>query len=102
MLFVWVAHPLPLKVHPIHRQLLAQCRLTFGQLGLSILAAIEVVRERVERAFRERAGELEPRAARRWFAFVDRREMCGANRLRRKRRESKEQHPRAGEQTLPT
>ena len=95
MVAVRVADPLPLEVQPPHPDLLGERRLSVAQVGLAVLAAVEVVLERVVRPLRERARELELRAARRRFALVDRREVRGANRLRRERREA-EHHARRG------
>src|SRR4029078_13528666 len=86
MLTMRVAQPLPLEVHPPHADVLAKRCLTIAQLRLAVLAAIEVVVEGVERALGEGARHLELRAARRRFAFVDRREIRGANRPPRRRR----------------
>src|SRR5437870_47357 len=101
VLAVRVADPLPLEVHPPHPDLLDERRLPLAQIGFAVLAAIEVVLEGVERAFRERARELELGAARGRLAFVDAGEVRGADGLRRERRETEHDRADAREQQLP-
>ena len=67
-----IAEPLPLEVEPPHVDLRREGRLTIAQIGLAVLAAIEVVHERVVRALREGAGEMQAVATRRRLAFVER------------------------------
>src|SRR5262249_52849326 len=55
VLRIRIAQPLPPEVEPPHADLLAERRLPLRQRRLPELSAVEIVHERVVRAFRERA-----------------------------------------------
>jgi len=80
---VRVAQPLPLEVEPPHADLGADGCLALDDRRLPVLLTIEVVLERLPRAFRKRAACLELGAAPCWLALVDCGEVRGADRLRR-------------------
>ena len=98
---VWIAEPLPLEVEPPHVDLRRERRLSIAQVGLAVLAAIEVVHERVVRALGERTGEMQPVATGCWFPFVQWRIPRGANRLDGERRDAEEQRANACQYQAP-
>src|SRR5439155_5884530 len=96
-----VAQPLPLEVVPPHPDLPREGRLPFAELRLAVLTAIEVVHEAVVRLLTERARELETVLTRSGLTLVERREIRGANRLRRERSDSEHERGETGEQQSP-
>src|SRR5258708_6010468 len=99
---VGVAQPLPLEVEPPHRDLPGdERRLSLRDRRLAVLAAIEVVHERVVRVLREGARPPDSISAAGGLALVDRGVVGGADRLRRERRDSESQRQDAGEDQLP-
>src|SRR5258705_13336261 len=98
---VRVAQPLPLEVQPPHADLRRIRRLPLAQLGLAVLAAIEVVHERVVRALAEGARRRELDAARRRLALVERREMRRPDRLHGERRDAEAHRADPAEDQLP-
>src|SRR5438552_7769062 len=96
-----IAEPLPLEVEPPHVDLRRERRLSIAQVGLAVLAAIEVVHERVVRALGERTREMQPVATGCWFPFVQWRIPRGPNRLDGERRDAEEQRANACQYQAP-
>ena len=101
VLTVGIAQPLPLEVEPPHADLRAERCLTVGDRRLGVLAAIEVVLEGIVGPLGKSAGEFEAIAAGGRLAFVDRREVGGANGLRGERTPTEDERADGGENEPP-
>src|SRR6185503_18513622 len=97
-----VPQPLPLEVIPPHPELPAERGLALAQLGLAVLAAVEVVHESVIGLLAERAGHLETVLIRRRLTLVEGGEIRGANGLRGEGGDPEDQRRDAREEELPS
>src|SRR5260221_4421286 len=99
---VRVATPLPPEVQPPHPELGGERRLPLRQLGLAVLAAVEVVHEGVIRARTQRTAHLEPLSAGGRLTLVQRGEVRRPDGLDGKRRDAAEKRAEASQQQTPT
>src|SRR3954469_3305525 len=93
-----ISQPLPTEVKPPHPYLRREGCLSHSQRRLAVLAAVEVVHEPLVGRLAQGAIHVDRRNTAGWLTFVDRREICGADWLGKKRRHSEEKCSGDGEQ----